>query len=115
MADTRLVDGRAAGWRLAAAEPQAMVPADSANATAEMVKILEILVPRMPSETGDYPFWLRYCSRLCARGWRTRGVFGRPVRMTGVTMVIPDGQRKPSNPPGLVPERGNLAGQLPWR
>jgi hypothetical protein len=58
MADTRLVGCRAAGGWLAAAEPQAMVPADSANATAGMVKILEILVPRMPSETGDYAFWL---------------------------------------------------------
>jgi len=36
-----------------------MVPADSANATAAMVKILEILVPRMPSETGDSAFWLQ--------------------------------------------------------
>jgi len=61
MADTRLVDGRAAGGWLAAAEPHAMVPADSANATAGMVKIVEILVPRMPSETGDYGFWLRGC------------------------------------------------------
>jgi len=61
MADTRLVGCRAAGGWLAAAEPQAMVPADSANAAAEMVKILEILVPRMPSETADNPFRLGRC------------------------------------------------------
>ena len=43
----------------------AAVPANSANATAEMVEIPEMLVPRMPTETGHCPFWLRRCS--CVR------------------------------------------------
>jgi hypothetical protein len=84
MTDTRLVGGRAASGWLAAAEPQATVAADSANATAEMVKILEILVPRMSLETLDCAFWLRGPSAggrvkpaLAASLYQTRAVARR--------------------------------------